>query len=323
MTINRRSVLAAGIAALALTSTSQALCAIDMPEPLLWKGQALGAPAQIILYFPDRERGERLLRDNVREAERLENLFSLYRSDSELVRLNKAGALAMPSPELIELLDICRNCWEASEGMFDPTVQPLWTCLYRHFSRKNPDPEGPPRADWDAALEKVGFQHMLFDRTRIAFSKPGMALTLNGIAQGYITDRVVARLRDAGVMHALVDMGEYRAIGSQPDGSPWKIGLSDMETDRSAIDYRNIADQALATSSFSGFQFENSGRFNHLLNPKTGFSANLYSRVTVVAPTAAEADAWATAFSLMDETEIDKILGNLGELKVITSGSRK
>ncbi|WP_343315769.1 FAD:protein FMN transferase [Brucella sp. BE17] len=323
MTINRRRLLAAGVGALVLAHIPPALCASDGNQPILWRGQTLGAPAQITLYFSDMDEGKRLLRKAVQEAERLENIFSLYRSDSELVRLNRNGALAMPSPELVELLEICGECWKGSNGMFDPTVQPLWLCLYEHFSQSGADPNGPSRMKWNEALRKVGFQHVLFDKTRIAFSIPGMALTLNGIAQGYITDRVVALLGDAGVMHALVDMGEYRAIGPQPDGTPWKIGLSELETDRNVYDYLDIVDQALATTSASGFQFEDSGRFNHLLNPKTGYSPTLYSRVTVVAPTAARADAWATAFSLMKKTEIDNILENFGALKVITSRDRK
>ncbi len=64
-----------------------------------------------------------------REAERLENIFSLYRPDSEIVRLNHTGALASPAPEMVELLGICRTCWQLSDGLFDPTVQPLWQCL--------------------------------------------------------------------------------------------------------------------------------------------------------------------------------------------------
>ncbi len=323
MIINRRCLLAAGAGAFVLAHMPPALCAGGGNQPILWKGQALGAPAQITLYFSDEDRGKRLLRKAVQEAERLENIFSLYRSDSELARLNRAGALAMPSPELVDLLEICGECWKTSNGMFDPTVQPLWICLYEHFSQSGADPQGPSRMKWDEALKKVGFQHVLFDKMRIAFSKPGMALTLNGIAQGYITDRVVSLLRDAGVANALVDMGEYRAIGAQPDGTSWKIGLSELETDRNVNDHIDIVDQALATTSSSGFQFEDSGRFNHLLNPKTGYSAKLYSRVTVVAPTAAKADAWATAFSLMEETEIKEILARFGDLKVVTNRSRK
>lgn len=311
MDINRRWLISRGAAMMAVATLPMRASAAIVDEPIIWKGQALGAPAQIILYHQDKALAERLLRESVREAERLENIFSLYRNGSELSHLNRNGALALPSPEFIELLGISQQCWELSGGMFDPTIQPLWECLYKHFSQLNPDPQGPARADWDKALERVGFEHVLFNPTRIAFDRPGMALSLNGIAQGYVTDKVVDLLKNGGVRHALVDMGEYRAIGTRPDGSPWKVGLAELETDREAIEHISINDQALATSSFSGFRFEKTGHFNHLLNPKTGYSAQLYNRVSVVAPTAAQADAWATAFNLMEQPQIETIRRNL------------
>lgn len=317
MTVTRRVVLAGGLAAGALYAAPRLAAAFASPEVVVWQGQALGAPARIILHHPDRKMAERLVRDCAREAERLEAIFSLYRPDSELSRLNRAGALAMPSPEMIALLAICQSCWRLSDGLFDPTVQPLWQCLHRHFSAPNPDPGGPSRADWDRALARVGFENVLFDANRIAFARPSMALTLNGIAQGYVTDRVTALLKAGSVEHALVDMGEYRAIGTQPDGRPWRIGIADLEAGASPDEFVDIEEKSLATSSFEGFRFDDRGRFNHLLNPKTGYSASLYTRVTVVAPDAARADAWATAFNLMDERQIRAALRRLPDVTVL------
>ncbi len=206
-----------------------------------------------------------------------------------------------------------------SDGLFDPTVQPLWECLKSHFSKPNPDPSGPSREEWNKALAQVGFGHVLFDASRIAFARPAMALTLNGIAQGFVTDRVTALLKAGGVKHALVDMGEYRAIGTGPDGRPWRIGIADLEAGSSPEEFIDIEDRGLATSSFEGFQFEESGRFNHLLNPKTGYSASLYERVTVVAPSTAMADALATAFSLMGPKQIASSLKNGPEFQPISN----
>lgn len=311
MTISRRLMLLGGIAVTALNAVPCLTLASTSLEPVTWQGQALGAPAKIILYHPDRNKAERLIRSSVNEAARLENIFSLYRDDSELSRLNRVGALASPSPELVDVLAICRECWQESGGLFDPTVQPLWDCLKKHFSQPKPNPAGPSRDDWHEALKKVGFEHVRFDNNRIAFTNPSMALTLNGIAQGYITDRITALLKTGGVEHALVDMGEYRVIGHQPDGKPWQIGISQMEAGAKVEACIDIADQGLATSSFSGFQFEDSGKFNHLLNPKTGYSAALYQYLTVVSDDAARADAWATVFNLMERSEIEAILRNL------------
>ncbi|MFB8340145.1 FAD:protein FMN transferase [Brucella cytisi] len=323
--VSRRLVLAGGAAGVMLCAIPKQAASLELPEPIIWRGQAMGAPAKIILYHSDRPTAERLLRESALEAERLENIFSLYRAESELAKLNRNGALASPSPDLVEVLRICHKCWQASDGLFDPTVQPLWNCLKKHFSQEHSSPDGPSRQLWDEALARVGFGYVLFDDNRIAFTKSSMSLTLNGIAQGYVTDRVTALLQTAGAEHALVDMGEYRALGSRPDGTSWRIGIADLEARAAAEEYVDIRNQALATSSFTGFQFEESGRFNHLLNPKTGFSAALYRRVTVVARDAARADAWATAFSLMDKNQIKAVIGSEPDMSVIAqtrSGER-
>ncbi len=323
--VSRRLVLAGGAAGVMLCAIPKQAASLELPEPIIWRGQAMGAPAKIILYHSDRPTAERLLRESALEAERLENIFSLYRAESELAKLNRNGALASPSPDLVEVLRICHKCWQASDGLFDPTVQPLWNCLKKHFSQEHSSPDGPSRQLWDEALARVGFGYVLFDDNRIAFTKSSMSLTLNGIAQGYVTDRVTALLQTAGAEHALVDMGEYRALGSRPDGTSWRIGIADLEARAAAEEYVDIRNQALATSSFTGFQFEESGRFNHLLNPKTGFSAALYRRVTVVARDAARADAWATAFSLMDKNQIKVVIGSEPDMSVIAqtrSGER-
>lgn len=316
MTITRRHLLIGGVAFTALSALPRLAVASTLIDPVTWQGQALGAPAKIMAYHPDRNTAERLVRASAYEAGRLEDIFSLYRPDSELSRLNRAGALASPSPELIELLKICRECWQQSGGLFDPTVQPLWNCLKKHFSQPDPEPGGPSRGDWEDALTKVGFDHVRFDDNRIAFTKSSMALTLNGIAQGYITDRITTLLKAGGVEHALVDMGEYRVIGHQPDGRPWQIGISQLEAGSKIEASIEIANQGLATSSFSGFQFDDTGKFNHLLNPKTGYSASLYQYLTVVSNDAARADAWATAFNLMNEQDIKTTLFNQPDMWV-------
>ncbi len=205
--VSRRLVLAGGAAGVMLCAIPKQAASLELPESIIWRGQAMGAPAKIILYHSDRPTAERLLRESALEAERLENIFSLYRAESELAKLNRNGALASPSPDLVEVLRICHKCWQASDGLFDPTVQPLWNCLKKHFSQEHSSPDGPSRQLWDEALARVGFGYVLFDDNRIAFTKSSMSLTLNGIAQGYVTDRVTALLQTAGAEHALVDMG--------------------------------------------------------------------------------------------------------------------
>ena len=149
---------------------------------------------------------------------------------------------------------------------------------------------------------------MLVSEDRIALTRRGAAITLNGIAQGYATDRVVERLRSAGLSTTLVNMGEIRAIGARPEGTPWRVGLADPDRPGVLTETVDLVDRAVATSAGAGFRFDSKGRFTHLFDPATGRSPSLYSTVSVIAPTATEADALSTAFSLMPLSRIRNIV---------------
>ena len=275
-------------------------------SPVTWTGQALGAPATLILNHQDRAAAGRLIERVVAEVARLESIFSLYREDSALAELNRAGFLVAPPADLVSVLQASRGFWEVTRGAFDPTVQPLWNLYRNHFAQPDADSSGPSRKDVGGALANVGFDAVKTGRDRIIMPSK-MALTLNGIAQGLITDRIVEMLRDAGVTSSLVDMGEDRAIGSKADGSPWRIGLAESEDSDSPDQVLNIVDKAVATSSATGFYFDSAGHFGHIIDPRDGSAPTLYRRVSVVADEAATADALSTAFTLMDENSIASV----------------
>jgi thiamine biosynthesis lipoprotein len=195
-----------------------------------------------------------------------------------------------------------------TDGAFDPTVQPLWQLYADHFASQSPDSEGPSPQKLAEALAKVGRHGLLVNEDRIALARHGAAITLNGIAQGYATDRVVERLRAAGLSTTLVNMGEIRAIGARPEGAPWRVGLADPERPGALTETVDLVDRAVATSAGAGFRFDSAGRFTHLFDPATGRSPQRYSTVSVIAPTATEADALSTAFSLMPLSRIADIV---------------
>ena len=197
-------------------------------ELRLWRGVALGADCEIQLYHPDVQRAEQLIAACVAEARRLETVFSLYQRDSALCRLNRDAVLDDPPPDLLRLLSETEVVHRLTDGTFDPTVQPLWNLYAAHFEGADADPAGPAPAKVAAALNHVGWRRVAFDEARVTLA-PGMGLTFNGIAQGYITDRVCDLLRREGVGHTMVDMGELRALDTRPDGLPWRVGLENAK----------------------------------------------------------------------------------------------
>lgn len=301
--LSRRRFIGISAAACGLSLLPFGSAAKASGDAVVWRGRALGAPAELILHHPDRTRAQALLARVASEIARLEGVFSLHRPDSSLSLLNAAGALAAPPAEMVDLLARCRDVWAASGGVFDPTIQPLWALHARHFSAPDADPAGPARADVEAALTRVGFDRLVFDGSRVAFAEKGMALTLNGIAQGFITDRIVDMLRNAGITATLADIGEIRATGRRGDGSPWRVGLG------SAAQAVDLVDRAVATSSPHGFRFAGPGSPAHLIDPRSGRSPGRYRSVSVLAPDAATADALSTACSFLSPDEV-AALGN-------------
>lgn len=273
-----------------------------------WRGQVLGAQATIQLHGMDEAAARRLIRRCVDEAARLERIFSLYLPDSDLAHLNRDGELRNPPRELCDLLSESRRISEATDGAFDVTVQALWNLYAGHFLRRGANPAGPGEAARRRALARVDYTAIEIGRRRISFERQGIAVTLNGIAQGYITDRIAELLHDHGVAGVMVDFGEIRVLGGHPSGRPWTVGLVDPgRTDRLA---RTVAieNAAVASSGGYGATFDPAGRNHHLFDRFSGTSANYTRGVTVIAPTATTADGLSTALSVMPH---DQALGCL------------
>lgn len=260
---------------------------------------ALGAESTILLAHPRRTEAAAALADCRREIGRLERIFSLYRADSAVSLLNRQGWLAAPPPELLEVLVFCRRVSAVTEGAFDVTVQPLWTLYAEHFARPDADLAGPDAASLQRALARVDWQAVELEAGRLRFGKPGMALTLNGVAQGYITDRVADLLRDRGFDQVMVELGEIRALGDRPDGQTWQVGIADPDEPSAIRMTIPLRETSLATSGGYGTWFDRAHRHHHLFDPATGHSASRYAAVSVIAPRAMRADALSTALSIL------------------------
>jgi thiamine biosynthesis lipoprotein len=267
-------------------------------QTITWHGIALGAEASLILQHHDEGEARSAIAECLAEVARLEAIFSLFRSDSALVRLNATGNLDNAPLDLRLLLAEALLLAERSDGAFDPTIQPLWALYARHFGSRGAAPEGPKERDIELALHLVDWRNVAIEAGGIRFRKPGTALTLNGIAQGYITDKVGDLLKRRGFTHVLVNMGEQLALGPKWDGAAWRVGIADPSApDRTLCDMP-LTGGAIATSGGYGCRFDAEGRFTHILDPRTGVSADRWSSVTVVADRATVADGLSTALSV-------------------------
>ncbi len=278
-----------------------------------WNGVVMGARATIQLAHPDANEAQRIIELALQEVERLENIFSLYRSDSAVSRLNRDGHLPAPPLELIDLLGKAATVSALSEGVFDVTVQPLWA-RYRDYFSADPDAARLPAADDELAL--VDWRGVQVDSMAISYGRTGMAITPNGIAQGYITDRVADLLRLNGIDRVALNLGEARTIGQHAEGRDWRIGITDPSKPEAIVGHVSCADRAVATSGGYGTVFDAARYYSHILDPRTGQTASIDRSVTVVAAEACVADAWSTAFALMNPSEIRALAYNLDDVGV-------
>lgn len=288
-------------------------------KPVRWEGTALGAPASIQLYHADEALARAAIAAGLDELRRLEAIFSVYRADSAISMLNREGVLENAPEDFITMLTRALTLARISDGVYDPTVQPVWQLYFRHFTSSSPDPAGPAARDLAVALELVDWRAVEMDagNKRVSFARDGMGLTLNSGAQGYITDRVANVLRSHGFDRMLVDMGEPRAISAKPDGSAWRVGIADPANPERAIATLDVVDQCISTSGGYGTLFDSAGAFTHLIDTRTGRTAPALAGVSVVADSGIVADGLSTAMLMAPVERRHAILKAAGGQKAI------
>ncbi len=255
----------------------------------------------------DEQRGiEALITDELAEVDRQ---MSTWRPDSEISRFNASADLA-PFPAsrgLLEVVETARQISEASGGGLDVTVTPLIAAWgFGPGGRKD---GAPTQAEIDALRAKVGWAGVHVDLAAGTLKKDRaeLSLELSAIAPGYAADRITERLRGAGHQRFLVDVGgEMRASGDSTRGGPWRLGIERPDSSGGVVqDVVLVQDQALATSGDYRNYYEQDGvRVSHTIDPRTGRPiSHALASVSVLHRTAALADGWATALTVLGPDE--------------------
>ena len=229
----------------------------------------------------------------------LEEQLSIFRDSSELSAINREAdrAPVVVEEKLFDLLSLSVRLHRQTGGAFDITSTPLsrvWGFLRREGRLPSPEEIAEARA-------RVGTQHLQLDEeSRTAsFSIPGLSLNLGSIGKGYALDRAAENMRRSGVPTALLSAGasSLLALGRGPDGRGFEVGIRDPFDHRRRYGTVRLENEALGVSGIGEQSFEVDGRrYGHIIDPRTGWPVEGRALVAVVARTAAEADALATAF---------------------------
>lgn len=277
-----------------------------------WRGIAMGAEACITFSGIDIAAARSVAQAVTAEIERLEDALSLFRDRSELSRLNRDGRLAHPSADFRAALQLAQSIAAATGGLFDPTVQALWEAHADWFAGGQRTAL-PPDAVIVAARRAVGWRRLSLASDSVTVG-PGQRITLNGLGQGYVTDRIAGLLRARGFSHVLVDLGEQCALGARADGLPWMVARPGSEPIA-------LRDGGLATSEASGCVFGADGSAHHLFDPHSGRSATHWRRIIVHQRSAAVADALSTALYAATPQEAARIIARFPGLAVWATAS--
>ena len=275
------------------------------PDPRMirfeFEKQYMGTGFKLVFYADSTRKVSKIADAAFARIAELEQILSDYKEGSELNRLVAtagSGGRMKVSDDLWYVLQLADEVTKKSKGAFDFTAGSL-TKLWRKSFRQNELPD-----DLDIIRKKylVGAENVIFHNDqKVEITQQGLRIDLGGIAKGYAVDEAMKVLKENGIMSALVDGGGDICVGSPPPGKlDWKIKR--QVYDRFGNVYTEpirIKNEAIATSGPNEKFLEFDGqKYFHIIDPRTGQAKTKDEIVSVVAPTCAEADAWATAMSV-------------------------
>lgn len=267
--------------------------------------RAMACDFQIFLHASPPQGAIEAANESLELLETLEDQMTVYREHSEVSTINRLAATrpCPVEPQLFELLRRCVTWHGVTNGAFDITSGPL-VKLWGFHRRQG---RFPPPEEIDETLQRVGSQHLQLDSgtLTIHFKRPGMELNLGSVGKGYALDRCRQLLQRAGVDAFLIHGGQssilaHGARSTSDPASAWHIALCDPLRPDRKLGELVLRDRAVGTSGNARQFFYHQGRrYGHVIDPRCGTPAEDVLSVSVLAPSAAEADALATGFFVL------------------------
>jgi len=288
---------------------------VHAQERFEYTHQQMGTQIRLVFYTTDNDKADSVASLAFNRIDALNKKLSDYLDNSELSLLaNQVQKEVVVSDDLYRVLTKAIEISEATNGAFDISAGPLIQ-LWRK-SRKTK--KLPSKLQLEIAKQNVGYSHIKFPKKNMVLLKANtMQLDLGGIGKGFAADEVISILESNGIHSALVDMGGDIRVSNPPLGKEhWVLAFSYFnELGKEVIKKIRLKNAAVATSG-DLFQFvEIDGvRYSHIINPHTGIALNNSVQVTTIANNATEADAFASAFSVMGISNVKnngKVLTNM------------
>jgi thiamine biosynthesis lipoprotein len=273
---------------------------------------AMGTFVSMTLIHSSRDEAEEMMGQAFEEMERLSALMNRYDERTAVGELNREGHLNDIPPEMAEVVSKALYYYHRSQGSFDITVKPIIDL----FKEKTVDNEKalPTDEELRKALEFVDSKNIELKGRAITFKKTGMGITLDGIAKGYIVDKASELLTARNIGNHLINAGgDIRTRGARADKKPWTVAIQDPSKRKNYPDIVYMNTGAIATSGNYEIYFDREKMFHHIVDPRTGISPRMSTSVSVIAPTAMDADALATGVFVMNPVKGTAFVNSLGQ----------
>ncbi|NOQ46773.1 MAG: FAD:protein FMN transferase [Desulfobulbaceae bacterium] len=266
----------------------------------------MGTFVNITIMDGSRDKAETAIEKSYHEMDRLISMLIRFAHSSPVSLLNRDGYLKDTPPELLQVLQASVHYNTISSGAFDITVLPILTLIQQSFASTG---HPPSEDEVDRIQTVVGSHHLKISDRFVSLTRPGMAITLDSIAKGFIVDRIMAILRGQGIRHALVNAGgDIAVLGGKGDERPWRIAIQDPRHQGNPLDVLSLYTCAVAPSGSYEVFFDQEKLYHHLISPSQALPVNENVSVSVQAKSVMEADALATAVFVMGPDQGTKSL---------------
>jgi thiamine biosynthesis lipoprotein len=296
-------------------------------ERLAFRSRTMGTYANVTVFAADSAAALPEVREVQKTFARVDSLMTNWTETSEVARINRLAGTdtVQVESEVAWVIEAALTVGKQSHGAFDITVEPL----VRLWGFLGGTPHVPEKDEIAAVRERTGLGLVDFDAAErtLHFRKDGVHIDLGGIAKGYGVDAGTRTLKKRGVTDAMVEIsGNITALGHPPGRDAWTVGIRDPWDRVPYVGILSLNDRSVATSGkYEQFVDVGGHKYGHILDPRTGWPAEGVLSVTVVAPTAMEADAWGTALFAMGPDAARKLATQREDLAVamITPGAER
>jgi len=306
--------LIAGLLIILIVVLGSITCARELPMKFEETRDLMGTYVKVVVYS-DEKTAEEAISAAFARMEEIEKIASIFDEESEAFKLNQDEYLDAPSDELLELISMSLDYNKLTEGSFDITVQPLLDLWAGGLWKES---EEVQQSKINQTLGLTGWDKIGIEANQIYFKVEGMKITLGGIAKGYAVDEALEVISSMGIKHALVNAGgDMGTLGSKPNREPWSVALVNPDDTSQCLATFSFSDKAIATSGNYERYFDPEKKAGHIINPKTGYSAQECISVTIIAENCTQADALATGVFVMGPDDGIELVESLDDVECL------